>query len=419
MQTTVLMLLALLTAQLGDRYPDQSAAITEAGQNDPAVAATNQSLSDSPVSATESVTDEAAPPQSAPTSSSSNVFDEIDAAAEPLSNAAETAPPGGNRPENNQPSLGLGTQPSFTAQPPATTEAAAPETETDPAQVLAGLLEAPTEGELKGTPLTLAQAVDNSLSRNDQTQRVVAYWDLSQAVANYYLAYKERTELAALRQGISLPASDWETARANAEARLQLARDRVRVAQEYLAALMGNNTLGFAPVPSDVPFCGPYETRYAQLFTSRSSALAEQLNELLPRLHSDLSARTADIAAARKWMFAMSDRRGLQSDGNELLKAYELFATRRRLFISAVREYNLGIVRYTEIATPGTVETDRLVAMLIRTGSSPGTTVDRDVQRANAEEGADLNDSSSTAPTGGWGSAPQSSAERSILVPRS
>jgi hypothetical protein len=418
MQTTILMLLTLLAAQLGDlddRYPDPSATPAEAGQADTA-STPGTDPTDSPATSTQAATDPTTTEE--PAAPPSNVFDEIDA-AEPLSRATDDAATSNNQAGGTPPSsFDLSTRPSFSAQPPAASETAAPETETDPAKVLAGMLEAPLEGGLTGTKLSLAQAVDNSVSRPDQTQRVVAYWDLSQAMANYYLAYKERTELAALRQGISLPASDWETARQTTEARLELARDRVRVAQEYLAALMGNTTPGFAALPSDVPFCGPYETRYAQLFQSRSSALAEQLNELLPRLHSDLSGRTADIASARKWMFTVSDRRGLQSDGNELLKAFELFATRRRLFIIAVREYNLGVVRYTEIATPGTVETERLVAMLIRTGSSPGTTLDRDIQPANAEEGAGLNDSSNTTPISGWNSAPQSSTERSILVPK-
>jgi hypothetical protein len=281
------------------------------------------------------------------------------------------------------------------------------------------MLEAPLVGGLTGTKLTLAQAVDNALSRADQTQRVVAYWDLSQAVADYYLALDDRTKLAGLRQGISLPTPAWETARMNAEARVELARDRVSAAQAYLGAVTGNTMPGFAPLPTDLPFTGPYETRYAQLFQNRSSYLAEQLNELLPRLYSELSTNTAAIADARKAIFMASDRRTPQNDGGELLQAYELFAAHRRQFLAAVSEYNLGIVHYTEIATPGNVDTERLVAMLIRTGSSPNTTFDRDIQRANAEEGASLNDSSSADPVSGWGSSKQSSTERSILVPKS
>jgi hypothetical protein len=404
MQSTLLMLLALFTAQVtdptGDRYPDSQETVADTTEQE------------STPSATEEGTQE-------PAGSQPNIFDQIDA-AEPLDNAGDTSsaaePPAQ---DNTRSTYDLDTQPSFSAQPATPSETTTtPETETDPAKVLATLLDPPLESELKGTPLTLAQAIENSTSRVEQTQRVVAYWELSQAVSNYYLAYKERTELAALQQGITLPGADWELARQAATDRMQLALDRVRVAQQYLAQLMANNTIGFSPLPTDVPYCGRYETRYEQIFLGRPSPLAQQLNEFLGRAHDDLATRTHEIADARKWMFTASDKRTPQSDGNELLKAYELFSARRRLFLSAVKEYNLGIVRYTEIATPGNVDTERLVAMLIRTGSSPGTTLDRDVQRVNAEEGAGLNDSSSTQPAGGWNSATQSSAERSILVPR-
>jgi hypothetical protein len=450
MQTTMLMLLALITSQLSDlddRYPGQTPPAATADAADSSTADDKPATEDPPAAAP--ITEPAATSDSAtgqqtttgpattsnPTAPNSSFFDEIDAAAEPLGNSTSSTPlnstplnstPLGSTPLSSTPGetsiappSSLGTQPNLNTQPSTTVAPTSPEMETNPTKVLAAMLEAPLEGALAGTKLTLAQAVDNSLSRADQTQRVVAYWDLSQAVAEYYLALDDRMKLSALRQGITLPSPDWETARMNADARLELARAAVHAAQAYLGAVTGNTMPGFAPLPADLPFTGPYETRYAQLFQSRSSDLAEQLNELLPRLYSDLSTSTADIADARKWIFLASDRRTPQNDGNELLKAYELFSARRRQFLDAVMEYNQGIVHYTEIATPGNVDTERLVAMLIRTGSSPSATFDRDIRRAGAEEGASLNDSSSTDSPTGWGSATQSSTERSILVPKS
>ena len=428
----MLMLLALITSQvsdLDDRYPGHSPlpAATESESADSSTTSTEPATTDPPATASPSATPPAAtsesatsepasPPATVPATSNSNFFDEIDAAAEPLSKSTPLNSPPAESPIS--PPSSLGAQPGFSTQPPAATGTAAPDSETDPTKVLAVMLESPLDGALVGTKLTLAQAVDSALSRADQTQRVVAYWDLSQAVAEYHLALDDRLKLAALRQGISLPSPDWETARLNTEARLELARDRAHAAQAYLGAVIGNTNLGFAPLPADLPFTGPYETRYAQLFQSRSSDLAEQLNKLLPRLYSELSTNTAEIADARKWIFAASDRRTPQNDGNELLKAYELFSARRRQFLAAVHEYNLGIVHYTEIATPGNVDTERLVAMLIRTGSSPNTTFDRDIRRTGAEESTGPNDSSSVDPVSGWGSSKQTSTERSILVPR-
>ncbi|MDZ4657920.1 MAG: hypothetical protein SH868_10125 [Bythopirellula sp.] len=396
--TLLSLLVFVLSSQLGERYPTDD----PSGTGSPS---STESAVESPID-TETTEKQAEADTEEP--ANENFFDSLEKAAQPLT------PP-------ETPPLETGTtsesQPQTTAP---RTDTTAPESETDPAKLLASFLEAPQENPLKGTPLTLAEAITNSLSRPEQTQRVVAYWELSQAVTNYYLTTKEGTELAALAQGITQPSPEWEIARQATAARLELARERVRVAQEYLTQVMANTTVGFMPLPSDVPFCGPYETRYAEIFQGPPSPLAQQLNELLPRAFQDLGTRTQEIADARKWMFKVSDTRAPQTDGNELLKAYELFAARRRMYVEAVKQYNLGIVRYTEIATPGTLETERLVGMLIRTGGSQGKTFDTDVQKANVEES--INDSSSLPATGpgvtDWQPAPTNSRERSILVPR-
>jgi hypothetical protein len=421
---------------LGERYPAAPGTETPASES---------SVAETPVAETRAATESessAAADETATTGdtedvtpANDNFLDQLEATAEPLTSAPPATLPlsaeakselgtGPQLPVGETTAPGRSTLENATTPPrSATTETTAPESETDPSKLLATFLEPPLENSLPGTPLGLAAAVDNSLSRAEQTQRVLAYWELSQAVTNYYLTYKERTELAALANGITLPSPDWEIARQTTSARLELARERVRVSQEHLALLMANSTVGFMPLPNDVPFCGLYETRYAEIFQGRPSMFAQQLNELLPRAHQDLTTRAQEIAAARQWMFKVSDTRSPQTDGNELLKAYELFAARRRMFIEAVKQYNLGIVRYTEIATPGTLDTERLVAMLIRTGASQGRTFDADVQKANAEEGINSNDSSSLQSSEpgvtGWQPAPTNSRERSILVPRS
>jgi hypothetical protein len=396
MQTTLTFLLLFLAAQLGERYPDQGLL----SDSDPVEADTGAGTNT-----------EASPPPSR------NPFD----IAEPLSSAAETdpgkestaGPTTEDAPERT-------TYESFTADPvePATTSPSA--STATPAEVLDNYLEAPIESQLKGTPLALTDILVNAVNRTEQSQRIAAYWDFSQAVAEYYLALKEHTELLTLQQGITTPAPAWQQARETVDARSKMALDRVRVSQEYVTLLTGNTTPGYSPLPADQPYCGAYETQYAQLFQNRSSLLAEQLNELLPRAFQDLSARAADIETARQWMFKMSDARSPQSDGSELLKAYELYAARRRMFLDAVKDYNMAILRYTEIATPGTLETERLVAMLIRTGSSPQSTYDSDVRRATSEEeAASGTDSQNATPLGGLNSDPQTSVERSILVPKS
>jgi hypothetical protein len=405
MQTTLTFLLLFLAAQLGERYPDQG----QLGGSDAIEEATTDT-------GTGTNTDASTPPRR-------NPFD----IAEPLNSATGSQAPATDAESSEETSAASAMEeaPARTtydslniepAAPAATIPAASTAT---PAEILNGYLEAPIESQLKGTPLALADVLVNAVNRTEQSQRVSAYWDFSQAVAGYYLALKEHTELATLQQGIASPSPAWQQSRNAADARLKMALDRARVAQEYVTLLKGNTPPGYLPLPADQPYCGAYETQYAQLFKDRSSMLAEQLNELLPRSFQDLSARAAEVEAARQWMFKMSDARSPQSDGMELLKAYELYAARRRMFLDAVKDYNVAILRYTEIATPGTLETERLVAMLIRTGSSPQSTFDSDVQRATSEEASPGTGAPNATPLNGLSSDPQTSTERSILVPKS
>jgi hypothetical protein len=395
MQTTLSFLLLFLAAQLGERYPDGG----QLGGSDPV----EETTADTGTDATSETT---TPP-------SRNPFD----IAEPLTPTTDTPLAGeeSTAESTTEETPGRTTYDSLITEPAAPVTTTPPASTSTPADILKGYLEAPVESQVKGTPLTLADALVNALNRTEQSQRIAAYWDFSQAVAAYNLTLKEHAELVTLQQGINLPAPAWQQARDAVDARLKMALDKVRVSQEYITLLTGNTTPGYSPLPTDQPYCGAYETQYAQLFQNRSSLLAEQLNELLPRSFQDLSARAADIETARQWMFKMSDARSPQSDGMELLKAYELYSARRRMFLDAVKDYNVAILRYTEIATPGTLETERLVAMLIRTGSSPQSTFDADVRRAASEEAAAGSGSTNATPFGG----PQTSTERSILVPRS
>jgi hypothetical protein len=82
-----------------------------------------------------------------------------------------------------------------------------------------------------------------------------------------------------------------------------------------------------------------------------------------------LRQQAASVTTTREWLDAVSARRSSQSDGTELLQVYQSFASSRRLFLQEVKYYNDHIARYTELATPERVDTQRLVAMLIKTHS--------------------------------------------------
>ena len=57
------------------------------------------------------------------------------------------------------------------------------------------------------------------------------------------------------------------------------------------------------------------------------------------------------------------------------LRALELLALRRRAFVQIARDYNRRIARYSELASPGQINAERLIGMLIkRAGSTTAAT---------------------------------------------
>ncbi|QEG35563.1 superantigen-like protein SSL4 [Bythopirellula goksoeyrii] len=322
------------------------------------------------------------------------------------------------------------TPPSETSKPapPATTSVPSTSTADSPDSILKSFSESVSGSQLPGTPVALTEVIASSPTRREQTQHVEAYWDLSQAVLDYNLALKETIELATLRRGIAQAGPQWEHSLNLAKSREQLALERAQVAQQRVAAILSLTSEDHAPLPSDFPFVGTYNTRFSELFPLQNSISQEQTPRIAKEYDGFLTGaagvienQAKEISNAREWMFTVSEQRSPNTDGKELLTAYELFAARRRLFVQTVADYNRAIVRYTELATPGTVEPQRLVAMLIRVEGTPATTVDSAVRRTSAEEQLDSSDvsrsQSRSTPENSWNALPNN-AERSILVPR-
>ena len=257
-----------------------------------------------------------------------------------------------------------------------------------PSQLMRSLLKPPASGQLAGKPLQLAEAVSGARSRDEQTRRVEAYWDLSAAVTEYYLALRETTDHGTLRQSVTRPSPQWEQSRQSFDERVQVARRSAQAAQFRLQRMLGRSENSPLPLPGDMPHCGAYNTRFDQIFGGRPQAPeAQQLHELLSRSHHELRSQAAGVAAAHQWLMTVSERRDPQTDGTGLLNAHELLLLRRRAFVDTVRSYNTSIARYTEIASPGQVETGRLVAMLIHTKDNTNKSWNqRGIRRTSAEE---------------------------------
>lgn len=309
--------------------------------------------------------------------------------AAPAENPLRSSLPASTQPTGAS-QLATSSQPGTTSQPPTTRT---PATSTPPGRLtkvvkpidlLKNLVKPSVQQPLAGEPLSLAEAVNGSRSREIQTQRVRLYWDLSHLVSDYRLAVREEAELASQRNGLSQPEAHWTTALNAANARRQVAFNAARAAQLQLQRELGRSADAPLPLPSDLPHCGAYETKYQQIFQGRTSREAQQLAELLPLRHQQLGQRAADATAAMQWYKLVSQQRGAQSDTRLLLKAYEQLALQRQMFVASAYQYNENIASYTALAVPQQVGTVRLVSMLIQSPNTdwqPGA-----IQRASAEE---------------------------------
>ena len=235
-----------------------------------------------------------------------------------------------------------------------------------PADLVRELYAAPKAAGLDGIPLSLADAVRGADSRSEQTRRVLAYWDLSTAMADYYLAVREGVEMAALRNGVARPGAEWNAALGKLKTRSQAAKRSAQAAQFQMMRLLGRSGESTLPLASDLPHGGRYETRYEEIFAGRRARPAESLNDMLALRHDELRTQAADEAEARNWLEHVSRTRNPNTGGEGLLRAYDLLSLKRRAFLFTLRDYNQKIAAYAELASPGQIEVPRLVAMHIK-----------------------------------------------------
>jgi hypothetical protein len=243
-----------------------------------------------------------------------------------------------------------------------------------PSEVMQSLLKPPVNGQLAGVSLTLSDAVRDAKTRQVQTERAKAYWDLSAAMADYYLAQLEEMELGVLRQGLASPGKTWDARQQDARSRIEVARRSAAAAQLRLHQLLGRPANAALPVPGDAPHCGRYNAEYDEVFAQRPDAVAKELSELMPLRYAGLRSQAQAIAEAVDWRSRVRDSLNANAEGAELLQAQDLLALRRRAFVETARNYNQEIAAYTERAAPANIAADRLVAMMIRTSTTTNQT---------------------------------------------
>ena len=235
------------------------------------------------------------------------------------------------------------------------------------------MLTPPPGARLPGQPLTLTDVVAGGQTRSEQTLRVEAYWDLCSSVADYYLGVREQQELQRLRTIVPQAGAALQQAEKELAVRVGTSQRAAMASQYRLASLMGLGE-GNLPLPGDLPHCGNYQSHYEQIFAGRPSAEAQELSALLPLRYAELKDAAAAVTRAEDWLTSVENVRRADSDGTGSIRALELLALHRRAFVQIARDYNRRIARYVELATPGEIDSERLIGRLItRAGASTAT----------------------------------------------
>lgn len=229
-------------------------------------------------------------------------------------------------------------------------------------------LTAPPGSRLSGTKVYLSEVVAAGGSRSEQSEAIGAYWDLCSAVADYYLAMHEEGELVRLGNRLGQMTLPMREAQKKLITRRDTSLVAAQASQLRLAALMRRGDIVSLPLPGDMPLCAVYHTRYSQNFPNGGSREAAELNKLLPLRHVELLDAASNVKESEEWFRTVAGR-DVNDQGAGMIKGLELLALNRRAFVQIARDYNRRIARYTELARPGQVQTDRLVAMLIKTNN--------------------------------------------------
>ena len=229
------------------------------------------------------------------------------------------------------------------------------------------MLQPPRGSQLSGTPISVAEVTRGAASREEQSHRVEAYWDLCASVADYYLGLLEADELARLQKRVPAMSRSLQVAEQSLRNRLDTSLRAASAGQRRLASLM--RSPGSLPLPGDGPVCHKYRTEYDAIFGSRTAASsaaseARLLHELLPMRHAELIRAAASVERSESFVQQVANH-SRNSDGTAMLRALELLALNRRAFVQIAKDYNRRITRYTELFAPDRVDSDLLVGMLI------------------------------------------------------
>ena len=82
------------------------------------------------------------------------------------------------------------------------------------------------------------------------------------------------------------------------------------------------------PLPTDLPHCGRYETRYDMIFGGQREPAAEQLSQLMPLRYDQLRRESRGVAEALGWLAHARAGTTTRSRGRRFLRPNDSRAQR-------------------------------------------------------------------------------------------
>ena len=245
-----------------------------------------------------------------------------------------------------------------------------------PVDLLKQASAAPATGALTGQAVTLLEALSSRRGgdRQGQIEITHAYWKLSVATAAFHFSLDEKNRLNAIIASVKVgDEALLQSAQASAEARSLEHKAIALLAQHDLSALMFRLLENDLPLASDLPHVGSYSTRFDELFAQRPPSVpAYAIDQTLPLVRKAIGLRTVAVTAAVKavdesWTGYENNVVALDT----LLSRLAQLSLQRRAFLTNIRSYNDDIADYALPLPPLGTSSRDLVAMLIRTRTTP------------------------------------------------
>ncbi|MGL4942386.1 MAG: hypothetical protein ACRC46_04260 [Thermoguttaceae bacterium] len=299
-------------------------------------------------------------PASSPTSPTSPAF--------PISLTPETDPQTTPRPPVK-----------IVGEPPASVLLQRPElarSVADPQHPFFGLVGPPrtTDTRIEGTPLTLYTVLQSTRQPLRRLQRITAYWDATESLANYHLRCAFETQLQLWMESLKKSPSrsvETESMLALLVPAQQLAASERRAAEvrfikqqhRFAEVLSGGEPTDVLPIPCDFPLVKPYDTKLDAIARQRGvSQRARELDAQLPMEHL-LLGHCRDATVAAEEMFRIVYER--QSSLMDALVALRQVMSARQELVAQTVAYNKMIAEYVTETVSSDASPYRLLSALV------------------------------------------------------